>query len=282
MPSAQMDLFLFIAILATFYPVQTTQASIDFSHEFRPRIVGGTLVSSGEYPFFAVTASRTALCGGVLIHTDIIATAAHCGNVWTDGAFIGGISWQRDGVKYDYGGTMLPHPDFIGSSNFFADDIMLVKVIPQSGNAIESVTIDFNAEPEISDLVTTMGHGATDPDVPRLSQPLLETTIENLDCPSFFPVNRNEVLCAGLDDGGKDACFGDSGGPLLDEDNKLIGLVSWGYGCAEPGLPGVYIKVSAYEDFIKDGVCALSEFPADYCPGERDELLCEDDDLVED
>merc|ERR1712037_618482 len=57
------------------------------------------------------------------------------------------------------------------------------------------------------------------------------------------------MICAGLDQGGKDSCQGDSGGPFMCG-NQLSGVVSWGYGCAEAGYPGVYTQTSYFVDWV--------------------------------
>lgn len=60
------------------------------------------------------------------------------------------------------------------------------------------------------------------------------------------------MICAGyVGKGGKDACQGDSGGPLTNTVPQLIGIVSWGYRCAEPLKPGVYARVAIARDWIK-------------------------------
>lgn len=61
------------------------------------------------------------------------------------------------------------------------------------------------------------------------------------------------MICARATNPSRDACQGDSGGPLV-ANGYLIGIVSWGEGCANAVYPGVYTRVSEYEDWISDNI----------------------------
>ncbi|GLH15409.1 Venom protease [Gryllus bimaculatus] len=85
--------------------------------------------------------------------------------------------------------------------------------------------------------------------IPVVTQEKCKTAFERFKT----AVIDERVLCAGYEKGGKDACQGDSGGPLMAPNGTTyyqIGVVSYGYRCAEPGVPGVYTRVTYFLDWI--------------------------------
>ncbi|KAF4789083.1 transmembrane protease, serine 15 [Turdus rufiventris] len=81
--------------------------------------------------------------------------------------------------------------------------------------------------------------------------------LSNENCQQWMPkynITEN-MVCAGYEMGGIDACQGDSGGPLTSEDGDkwfLVGVTSFGEGCARPQRPGVYARVTMFVDWIKN------------------------------
>ncbi|KAI9290932.1 trypsin-like serine protease, partial [Neoconidiobolus thromboides FSU 785] len=74
---------------------------------------------------------------------------------------------------------------------------------------------------------------------------------------AYGTLDTTTQFCAGYPEGGKDSCQGDSGGPMfIEEDNApvLVGIVSWGRGCALKGYPGVYTRAAAVADFINQNL----------------------------
>ncbi|MGH0179234.1 UNVERIFIED_CONTAM: hypothetical protein FKN15_001309 [Acipenser sinensis] len=91
--------------------------------------------------------------------------------------------------------------------------------------------------------------------------PLISTKKCNSSCMYEGEITQR-MLCAGYPEGKIDACQGDSGGPLVCQDEniwRLVGVVSWGTGCAEPNHPGVYTKVAEFLDWIYETIEELIE-----------------------
>lgn len=113
-------------------------------------------------------------------------------------------------------------------------------------------------------LATVIGWGRLyeDGPLPDIIQHVDVPIITNDECEKmykkagFIEEIPNMFVCAGISKGGKDSCEGDSGGPLtmIDNDGRsyLIGIISWGIGCALPSQPGVYTRITAFSDWINE------------------------------
>lgn len=245
------------------------------------QIVGGTVASAGEYPWQValVAASQPnpqlgQFCGGSLIATQWVLTAAHCvvtGGLVTppsDLDVVLGINNLSDGPTTGGQGQRIDvaqivvHPGYVELT--YDNDIALLRLAtPATLNAsvglVGWVTPAQSALFEPGDTATITGWGATSSGGDG-SNALLEVSVPivaNSTCNGPASYNGDvtgNMLCAGEVAGGKDSCQGDSGGPLIVSNGGggfvQAGIVSWGEGCALPNFPGVYTRVANYSGWI--------------------------------
>ncbi|NXA44341.1 TRY3 protein, partial [Eudromia elegans] len=91
---------------------------------------------------------------------------------------------------------------------------------------------------------------------PEILQCLKAPILSDQACQAAYPGEiTSNMVCVGFLEGGKDSCQGDSGGPVVCG-GTLQGIVSWGYGCAQKGYPGVYTKVCNFVSWIQQTIAA--------------------------
>ncbi|KAK7096036.1 trypsin-like [Littorina saxatilis] len=232
------------------------------------RIVGGHSAQAGEYPWqVSLMYNGQHLCGGTLIDSHHVVTAAHCFedtylDYWTVGLGLTDISYVSHSNKHG-----VAHISVHGSydKNTHHNDIALVVLsspVDIRGQSVRPACLPQSGESFESRYCTVTGWGASHSGggAVRYLQEVDIPVITNNLCKYYLGSGAqitSKQICAGLTQGGKDACQGDSGGPMVCEKDgvwKLAGVVSWGVGCAERYTPGVYTRVSEYLDWISTAV----------------------------
>ncbi len=203
-------------------------------------------------------------CGGTFVAQNVVVTAAHCvvGNTAQLYILPGKYDESRDEQKVLKVTSVAVHPDYEGRE--FEGDIAVLIVEPNPDIVVTPLIMNESPDFPVDDRasrVLTVGRGAISPYGYLYENTLREvelSLVPKLDCSESYPndnVNGDKWLCAGdLAAGGYDSCWGDSGGPLIADSSgvkTLVGVVSWGYGCAQKNNPGVYTRLSAYLPWVK-------------------------------
>ncbi|WP_026970970.1 serine protease [Aliagarivorans marinus] len=233
-----------------------TTAMATESPNLSPRIVGGEDANPDDYPFFARVFADGSSCGGVLIAEDWLLTAGHC--VYEEGVVAASDTFARVDSELLFVDEIHLHSGYNDGTLDY--DFALLKLSePYTGNlelpALSSSSVYQQLTPS-ADSLTVIGYGYIEgggPPATSLQQvdiPLI--TVEQ--CREFWPgqLISDRMFCAYHPE--RDACNGDSGGPVLYGSAgsfQLVGLVSWGDDSCV-GMPGGYADVGVVRSWIDD------------------------------
>ncbi|GAB0090902.1 trypsin [Sergentomyia squamirostris] len=222
------------------------------------RIVGGEPIDITQVPYqVSVQIYGYHNCGGSILNQLHVLTAAHC----TSGLLVSIISVRVGSSTTNESGQVIEveritnHPDYNRLNYDYDYSVLKLKNPLQYFDSVQAISLPSQGQqiPDGTQLLVT-GWGSTEflgfasdtlqgVVVPKTSMTYCRNSLG-----SFRITDR--MFCAGYPDGVKDACQGDSGGPAV-SNGVLVGVISWGDGCASADKSGVYALVSAVTDWIQ-------------------------------
>lgn len=226
-----------------------------------PAIVGGSEATKNEFPWqiWLHPANYSGVyCGASLISADWALTAAHCVQGYAPSNMIVELGMHTIGGTNPYRQTktvsqIIVHPQYNSSSQDYDYALLRLSSAATLNVAVAPIALATTSDSAlyangvtsiVSGWGTTSSGGAVSSVLLKAAVPV----VDNVTCNANYGGGITaRMVCAGYPQGGVDSCQGDSGGPLFVNTAtapKLIGVVSWGFGCAVAGKPGVYSHVA--------------------------------------
>lgn len=264
-----------------------------FSSEVKTskKIIGGTAANIAEFPWQVFLRADNYICGGSIIGEDWVVTAAHC--VFDDEG--DPIDVSKMSVKVgatnigftSTQGKLYTIKKYVVHENYdpesLENDIAVLKISEaidfENAESIELITkqdsIDGYTDPGILAWVTGWGLTNIDPRTfPDILQKVQLPIVSLETAAGVWGPRPSSMLMAGYRAGTKDACNGDSGGPLIvpvGETYKLAGIVSWGN--TNCNTYGGYTRISSFYEWIRVTTGINDTYKPDIPAG--DKIICE-------
>ncbi|EDW96935.2 uncharacterized protein Dyak_GE24615 [Drosophila yakuba] len=223
------------------------------------RVAGGTTATEGDWPWIASIQNVYSyhLCGGLILNEYWVLTAASCvaGLRKSNLLVVTGTSdwWDLYAAYYNVDQIHV-HCNF--DKPLYHNDIALLHLSSsiEFNDVTKNITLADIDELEEGDKLTFAGWGSTEAmgTYGRYLQEASGTYLPVNECREKLQ-NQDDVdlghVCVQMD-AGKGACHGDAGGPLIDEQQRLVGIGNWGVPCGR-GYPDVYARTAFYHDWIR-------------------------------
>ncbi|CAL8118290.1 unnamed protein product [Orchesella dallaii] len=251
------------------------------------RIIGGAFATEGEFPYqVSLAYDGDFLCGGSILSTLLILTAAHCvkykrpsrlhviaGHHDISNGSVGTGFEQLRNARYIY-----MHENYVWETDVNDIAIIVLNAPLQYSSHVQNISLpqineEFDGYATVTGWGRTKEKGETSDILKKVKIPI----VPNDQCRRLYKKLKmgitDHMMCAG--EVGHDSCQGDSGGPAACKKRTngtavLCGIISHGHGCGRAGYPGIYTRMSHYVEWIENtkkkiisrGKCRTDQF---YC-----------------